>query len=417
MADNISSFKLLKVKKSEISILEGSYTPSRPKKEGRFLEPIVSYPKNYKVLGTYQEDLQNSYRSSKYFLSSEERMNEYAENFGEDYLEYLKKFSEIDTFDCVLSACEVENDSGIKSFVFDVNNDEDFSNDKIVEYTSSVLNISGDKTVNLEVATSEISIQMFNGESIIDTTFGFDFIKREENGRIGTYFEPVYFPSGYVKLSDKKYFISLINLTPDIEFKPHDFIWIDLNDNRILESNSDYYQQMMIPFTIDGVSYKISGVNPYGNEISIMEQDPAKYPPISAGLPAPDFQFVASDSFLTLLENKEGNYLLLDFWYCNSDHCSTKSLDIYSRYKGKFSLIVIPFVEASFEFLKEEQRIQLGNISKVVSGQDIKKMRNLFQIGAEPTYILIGPDNEILFKEKAAYDKIYRLLSDNLEEE
>ena len=413
-AENIENFKLSKIEKTKISILESTFGQVRFRKEGRFLEPILSYPKNYKILGTYQEDIQSSFKNSKYILSSEEDIKNCPDEYSEKYCKHLKKISEVDTFDCILSACEVENDTGKRFFIFDANNDENFSNDKILEFESKILKINIDKSVNQDIVTSDISIQVFNGKSVIDTTLVYDFVKRNENGREMAYLMPANYYAGNINLAGNEYFITMINLLPDIEVNLSDFIWIDKNGNKILENDSDYFQQMIIPFTIDETSYKIVDVDPYGSEISILKQDPSKYPPIDAGLPAPDYKFAVLDSGKKVLEDKISTYKLLDFWFCNSGYCSKSTMDINSRYKDKLNIIIIPFDESSFSTLADEQRNKVEDISSIVNGPNIKEMRILFQIGSEPTYILISPDNKILFKEKFSFDKIDNYLIERL---
>lgn len=412
-SENIEMFKLSKIEKTKISILESTFGQSRIRREGRFLEPISSYPPNYKILGTYQEDLQSSYKYSKYILSKEGYIKNCADEYSNEYCEHLKKISIVDTFDCVLSACEIENNTGKQFFIFDSNNDEDFSNDKILDFESQTLKIDGN-TVNQRIVTSEISIQVFNGNSVVDTTFVYDFIKRKENGRETACLNPAYYSSGNINLAGNEYFISLINLTPDIEVNLCDFIWIDKNDNKILENDSDYFQQMIIPFTINEKSYKFIDVDPNGNELSILEQDPAKFPPIAVGLPAPDFQFAIHDSSIKTLKENTGNYKLLDFWSCVSEYCSKITMDINTHSKNKLSITIIPFVETSFSRLEEDQQNKIVKISSIVNGPDIKKMRDLFQIGSEPTYILISPDNKILFKEKKTFERIDKFLNETI---
>ena len=130
------TFKLTMMETKDISFVSNSFAPIRPKKENRQLEEIKKIPSDYKLLGIYQVDLQSSYKLSKYVLSDEKQKIDFVNDFGLYYLKYFEKISKIESYDCIFSACELENEKGDKFFIFDENNDEDFTNDPIADFES-----------------------------------------------------------------------------------------------------------------------------------------------------------------------------------------------------------------------------------------------------------------------------------------
>ncbi|MBD3225116.1 MAG: hypothetical protein GF313_10335 [Caldithrix sp.] len=389
------TFHLQKLHRAELSFLGPSKQSMRPKSENQRLESISKFPEKYKILDVYQEDMQSSYTMSKHVLADEKEKNDTVKRFGRYYLQYLMKFAGIKPYDRILSACKVQDANGRTRFIVDENNDEDLSNDPLLEFTSSESDFMQSRTIDVQWANRDIEIEFFNGSTLVDTTYSISLVHRKEADRRTSYFTSTMIPAGYITLAGKKYFMAVEQMFPDVQYLPVDFVWIDLNNNKKFDMHIDYYRQIYFPFTLDGISYRITQIHPSGKSITLQEQDQTKFPPVAEGLPAPDYHFTRTDTATSLLELQDDNYLLLDFWSCVSNFCSKNLLELHNTYKNKFRTVVIPFDASTIQNMDKETVDRIKQVSRIIPGDAIEQIRYLYQVGPRPCYVLIGPEGYI----------------------
>ena len=386
----------------------------KPLKEGHFLEAIHTYPADLKVTAVYQYDLQNSFKISKSIISDASFRESILETYGLNAVQYLKSFSAIDSLDCIFSFCKAEKNDSLKYVIFDRNNDEDFSNDVPLTFETVLRETSTGRIDSLQIVTENVALQIFKNNAIRDTSVRIDFVEKQSKKRTVSYVELPYIYGGSLHLSGKEYFLAFLGSYPSIEIKPDDFLWIDLNGNRIFDYFADIFIQTNMPFTLDNVSYRIFDFDHFGKHLTIRKQDQQKYPPIAAGLPAPEFRFGASASLQTLLGTSAKRYILLDFWSCNTGYCAFQLNDIYREYKDKLDVTIILFNEQAFPRLPYDQFPTLKQVKTIVKDGDIRKLRYLYQITAEHWYVLIAPDGRIVLKDKFASEALKKFLKQNL---
>ncbi len=206
-------------------------------------------------------------------------------------------------------------------------------------------------------------------------------------------------------------------MIPNVNYNRYDFLWIDLNQNHKFDSDADFYEQMLSPFTLFGKSYRVNEVDVFGNSVYLEKLNSSQYPPIDVGLSAPDFKFSLNDSTQYKLSNYKGSYVLLDFWMCNPFYCNSIIAEISNKYKDNKNLKIISCALDSISFNSFRQRSQLNdeNINRIfLTGPDIKKVRRLYQQTSVNKYILIGPDLKIINIEKLTSKETEKLLSELL---
>lgn len=413
-------FKLIDA--DSFHFMDPSKSPAYPKKDGRFLEKIKKYPIKLKLLATYQFDAQRNKKSSKLFFNDSTFRKNRIKNFGQNEIEFLSKLSNAPSFDCIISACEVENESGEIFFIFDTNNDEDLSNDSLITYKDFDVSfiehekVLDDKNSSVKIAESHVAIEYFDGEKINRKKLLIAFCKKDYGDNKICFLSNRRIRGGYAVFNGQKYFTLILNKPPGVNYTRYDFIWFDLNQNKKYCIDSDFYQQMFAPFTIFGSTYKVSYIDVSGEYIELEKLDASQYPPIEVGLPAPDFEIALNDSAFFKLTNAKGKYVLLDFWMCNPFYCNSISLELYNKYKDKKNLQIFSCALNSFSFKSFRQtQVKDKNDNRIfVSGDEIEKLRKLYHVGWENKLILIDPEFKIKLIEIFAHSKTEKILSEIL---
>ncbi len=385
---------------------------ARPIKNNKFKEEIKKFPRGFKVQAVYQlSDLQRSYKLAKYTLSDSLGKKRYLKEFGPDKLKFLELVKKFSPYDCIVSSCIVKDDNGNEFFVFDVNNDEDFTNDPILKFQKKI-EIKGQDTLQISRVNANVNIEYFNGSKVTTKTIGLIFERKSNKFGIREYWRFASLPFGTVNLNGKRYHLILNHVTPNFDFFKFDFICIDLNHNAKYEFlNNDYYQQMYLPFTIDKTVYKITEIDPWGNYIKIKKCTRQEIPPIAVGLPAPDFTATTLDSSQINLHDYLGHYVLLGFWSCNSQYCLSQIGELLGYTNKGLRIINFTFSNNFEQPLSEENRKKIKNLT-IVDGDVLNPVRRLYQIGSENASILIDKQGKIVLIEKYTYNKINQKLKE-----
>jgi hypothetical protein len=379
----------------------------------RFKEKIIHYPQNFKIKKTYQfKEAQQSYRTFKYMLDNESYKEEYLKEFGEESFNFVMSMNNLEAFDCIISACLIEDDNSKTFLVFDENNDEDFSNDKIQPFKEKI-KIQENDTSCISYVESNILIEYFNGKTIIKEKFPFIFLRKTKMKKVSNYLSHSLINVGNINFNNKSHMIAILQTSsPKIEYNKYDFIWIDLNNNEKFEKDEDYWDQIYIPFTFNNIAYKIVEVDRFGKFVKIKKCKSEDIPPIAVGLPAPSFRAITADSLNFELKDLLGELILLDFWGCNSNICLSNLSKINEKYKDIGLKIVSNYGFGDYRrpLSPENKNINIDWIH--LQGHVTSEYRQLYQVGSFPTSILIDKDGKIVYIERASLDKIDQYLSD-----
>ena len=379
---------------------------ARPVKNNKFKEEIKKYPRGFKVKAVYQlRDLQKSYTLAKYTLSDSLEKKRYLKEFGPDKLKFLELVKKFSPYDCIVSACIVKDKDDNEFFVFDANNDEDFTNDPILKFQEKI-DIKGQDTLQISRVKANANIEYFDGSKVTTKTIGLIFERKSNKFGIREYWRFASLPFGTVNLNGKRYHLILNHVTPNFDFFKFDFICIDLNHNAKYEFlNNDYYQQMYLPFTMDKTVYKITEIDPWGNYIKIKKCARQEIPPIAVGLPAPDFTATTLDSSQINLHDYLGHYVLLGFWSCNSQYCLSQIGELLGYANKGLHIINFPYSNNFERTISEENRKKIKNLI-IINGDVLNPIRILYQVGSENASVLIDKQGKIVLIEKYTYNKL-----------
>lgn len=379
----------------------------------RFKEKIEVYPQNYTVKSVYQfREAQQSYGTFKYMLENESYKDEYIKINGEESYNFVMSMKNVNPFDCIISACLLEDENNKTYIVFDKNNDEDLSNDIILSFNDTI-KIQGQDTSLISVVESDVFIEYFNGKTILKDKFSFKYQIHDSKNRKRNFLFPTKMKIGKIVLNGQKFTVALIPVTaPSIEYNKFDFIWIDLNNNNIYDEKLDYWDQLYLPFTIENNSYIITEIDRFGKYVELSKCNIDKYPPIAVGLPAPNFTALTIDSLDFELKNLFGKPILLDFWGCNSNIYLSNLSNISDKYKDKGLKIVshYGFGDYRMPLSPGNKNIEIDWIH--LQGQLMSDFRKLYQVGSLPTSILIDKNGDIVYIEKLGFYNIDKFLSD-----
>ncbi len=404
--------KLKPVPFDSISI-EGNFLrfSARPIKNDKYKEKINKFAPNLKVEAVYQfHNLQETYQLASYILNDQKEKERYLKEFGKDKLKFLESLKRHSPFDCTISACMVKDEKGTEYFIFDKNNDEDFTNDPILKFQKSVVIKNGD-TLQAFRVHGHADIEYFDGQKVDTKNIGIIFERKPTNLGFKEYWMFDSIPYGTIQLKGEKYPLILVHLIPKFDYYKFDFVSIDLNKNSKFENLTDYFQQIYLPFTYKNTSYKISELDPYGTYIKIKRCDQRKIPPIAVGLSAPDFTVTTSDSSQIHLHDLKGHYVLLGFWSCNSQYCISRIGEMLGYAQKGLKIINFTYSENFDRFLDKGTKKTVKNLA-IVKTDVLNPVRKLYQVGSENASILIDKQGKIAVIEKFTYDKINRKLKE-----
>ncbi len=384
---------------------------ARPIKNNNFEEKIKKYAPNFEVEAVYQlANLQRSCKLAEYILNNPEEKERYLKEFGTKELEFLKQIKKFYPFDCTVSTCIVKDKKGKEYFIFDTNNDEDFTNDPLLNFQKSFTIQRGD-TLQILKVHGNAQIEYFDGYKVRTKNIGLIFERKPTNFGVREYWMFDSILTGTIVLSGKEYPLVLTHPTPNFDYYKFDFIGIDLNRNSKFEPLTDYFQQMYLPFTFENTSYKIMDIDRWGNHIKIKKCDPKEVPPIDVGLPAPDFTAITMDSTQIHLRDFKGHYVLLGFWSCNSQYCISQIGEMLEYANKGLRIINFTFLKNFDRFLSDDNKKTAKNLT-IVATDVLNPIRKLYQIGSENATILIDKQGKIVLIEKFTYNKINQKLKE-----
>ena len=178
--DEVLIIEFNKISADSLRFMDPSISLARPIKEGRFLEIIRKYPLNFELLSTYQFNAQPNTKLSELFVNDSSFRAKQMKNFSQHQIDFLTNLSTIPSFDCIISACEVKDETGKRFFIFDSNNDEDLSNDSLILFKNFDNQfIVQQRDLSFRMAESNVEVEFFDGGKISNGNLLLSFVKQK----------------------------------------------------------------------------------------------------------------------------------------------------------------------------------------------------------------------------------------------
>lgn len=378
-----------------------------------YYEDIKKYPDDYNVKYTYNICLQPLQKTYKRLCDNVEEREKYFSRFTDEKFEDWQLKYTKDSLDCITSFCLVEDSSGNEYMIFDENNDEDISNEKIKEFqTKTMYSELRDTTYNKIYIDSDVEFEYYNGKEMKKGNYGIR-ISKFENWRPGQLVQSsVYGNFGTFEIEGKKYLIG-ITKKPDIEFSKYDRLWIDLNQNKKYDYIEDFFEQMYLPLTLEEKAYKIAEIDRFGKSLTIKACNQDSVPPIAISLSAPDFCEITFDSTEVRLSDYKGKYIILDFWTCSGSSGLPFTNEIYKVFEKNEKFKVVSIGPYEPKYLPPKVR-EIKISWPHVNGLFEVKTRTLFQVGGMHTTFLINPEGIIIARKVFALkEDIIKLIKEH----
>lgn len=361
-----------------------------------YFEKIRNISDEYTLQHTYSVPLQARQRTFQKFLEDSTARNRFFQRFPDQSFEDWQKKYSIDSLDNIVSIGAVETPAGELALIFDANNDEDLSNDPIIQPVIKSMYVAArDTSYEFSYMDGKVQFEYYDGSTIRTgtRTLRLRWVAKDRGLLSQT---SVTGQFGRINIDDTSYRVGLIN-RGDIEYGKYDNLWIDLNQNDKHDRNEDHYEQMYLPFTIDSLSYQVTEVERFGQLLALRSCDPDSIPPIAEGLPAPDFQATTIDSSQVQLSDFTGKFIVLDFWTCNSPRGLSRFYDIYSDYQDRDNVEFISVGPYTPERYRTEMREIAINWPHINGLFDVPA-RELYQVAGENVTFIINPDGDIVKK-------------------
>ena len=243
----------------------------------RVLETI-KYPTNFKVIEKNFIVLQGgqySYSLAKKSKAEYNRLKEENKNF-QDWFEKAKRKYTDQYVDCVIAFCLLKDKNDNYYFIFDENNDENLSNDKILKFTDTIKHVYEHK--NYYKAETKITFEYFNGSEVVTKILpiGVFFRKPAEHQLLSIYITKFEFELGKIITGENEYLVGLHS--KEVEFNEFQAkVWVDKNQNK----NYDPYETEAIRFDTtshsliylenDYHALLVKDVDRFGKSITIIE--------------------------------------------------------------------------------------------------------------------------------------------------
>jgi peroxiredoxin len=316
-------------------------------------------------------------------------------------------------------------------FCFDANNDEDFSNDKIIypeEFSqlSRILsyflpNIACGQKCNAKVEFEYYDEDTINKDSISIQVVRFDEYVKPRKDPLFPKFrgEVLELRVGRLNLDGDIINLAIYN---DGDFatyhaKISSMIIFDLNNDGVFENDFESIEcyELSKPFNINGITFNARYISAFADRVVLKKSDSTVSQKIEIieGVPAPNFQFIDLQQKKYSLNDYRGQYVLLDFWssycyFCMEDLPELKQ--IYNEFNSD-NFVFIGFngdrkKDVALNTIKNKN-IEWTQILDHIENNEIA--RKSFNVWGEPRYFLIDPEGQIIMKSSSA-KKIHKKL-------
>ena len=369
-----------------------------------YYEKIKKLPDADTIISTHTVCLQRKQNSYQRLAESPERRKEFFSRSEQKFSDWQEKYT-LDSLDCIVSICYLQDSCGSRYMVFDQNNDKDLSNDARVEFQTRMIEHPYlDERVQINYIDGRVECEYYDGNKI---QTGKHWIRiLEAPGQKGVFFH--YSRNGefgHIMLENKKYILGIIKAGSGIENIKKDFLWIDTNQNNRLDMKEDQFEQMYLPFTFRKKPYIVEELDRLGKSITLAACNPDSIPPVAEGLPAPEFSAFGVDSQIIKITDFSGRYVVFDIWSCNRGYSLDKQL--YNEFREDAEVKIISYGQYR---KRPGATIDWTHIDEASQ----PSIRELYQVGGSHTTFLISPRGHVLHKlVDGKKDEIVRLIRDH----
>ncbi|MFC1502022.1 peroxiredoxin family protein [bacterium] len=351
-------------------------------------EEVRNYPSGYTVKKVYFIDFQEDQYAFHLVSTGKGDKDRVLSNFPKGWYENASTRYTQEAVDCIGIVCVVRNSKGEEKIVFDADNDEDLSNDPILEFSDGSVREKGKKK-RIKTVTTVVETEYYNGTSIgimrlpvalrkyMDKPVRFEYSIRQ-------------FQLAQFQLDEKIYLMGLLN-NNQIEYKPTDHLWIDINGDSKFDAE-DHFHPINIPFFIESHLFEARELGRFGNYLAIFDRTPA----LTKGSAVPDFEAVTVDSEPFQLSKLRGKYVLLDFTATWCEPCQNEIFylkEAYETFADKGLEIVSIGIDSTEAVKKAIDKLRMNwTHLPVPKGHPILEQ---FGISDIPYPFLIGPEGTI----------------------
>jgi len=395
-----------------LHIIEPSFSPARPVKNGIFLEKIKGYPESFSKKRVYQFHIQNFLKLSKMFKEDSSYHDFIKETASSSVLNFLEKIYPPPEIDDIVSACWLEDEKGKDIFIFDANNNEDFRDDSLLNFEPFPTDFLPERTENYFLAKNKVIVEVFDGNKVNKLKLPLGFFKLQRPGpQPHGFFSLRSVRMGTLKLENESFSCIIFPTIPDVNFNNMNFLWIDLNHD-LKYQMTDFDRQLYQPFTLMGNSYQVKDIDVFGHHLTLKKLDPERVPPIAEGLPCPDFEITFTDSSKFSTSQAKDKYLILDFWMCNNQYCDMMSKNLLKQVSAREKIIWIscPLDSLSYQRMEKRGILLKDDFRHFVAPKDIERIRKLFQTLTMKVLIIVNPQGKIESIENFTQKKTEQML-------
>ena len=321
--------------------------------------------------------------------------------------------------DSKVSFVNGQDRNGNAIFIFDTNNNEDFSDEHAIypENFGTVFRLlsyilpwrlphgqKANATVEFEYNDGRIAKTQKVGVEVHRYT---QYVKKRKDPTFPKFRGSVTeYRKGRVEIDGQLYDLAIYNKGRFATYSTKIFnriLW-DLDRDGVFgsERESAEYYDADKPFNIGGTTFEIKSISASGDEIILRKSDvsvPTKIE-IKRGSIAPDFAVTDIDGKNLQLSNFRGKYVLLDFWYTSCGPCikDTPRLKALSEKfdRDNFEIIGVSADTGRDKVRNYVQKSQIGWPQILDTIDNNNKVSKMYNIGGYPHYVLIDPQGKVM---------------------
>lgn len=343
-------------------------------------------------------------------------------SISKEQFENIAKYYKIDTTKLTYTTvdCEVLMLIGTKSnkrvIIVDSDNDEDFGNEKVLEYeypltnerqkeidnTLPIVLIQYDYFANNQLMTKVTKVKPSPYKGSIGLTFSTNNETEKKYYLFASFPE---YKNGHVNFNGLDYDIFVSNGFSRVNYAADGLsVFISpKSDSLPSELNGDIPYEIGDVFNVKGYDYLIDSITNWGDELFLKYVGENTMPVgITEGYYMPKFEAKHLDNSIFELKQHPDKYILLDFWgtWCNPCiKLIPKLKKINSAYPNdKFALVSVAFdsdPQKVGDFIDKEN-MDWEHLFVNQNQEDKNSLVEKLKISSYPSTILIDPDGKII---------------------
>lgn len=308
--------------------------------------------------------------------------------------------------DGIVSIIYGKNKDGEEVLIVDQNNNEDFSDDKVIDFKPRTVSFQ-EIEVDLHVAELNIDFEIFRDGKIKQESRPFALSYMSDEGFISLGLAYNEYLSGVWKTNSFSFDVALFESSFKAQHKtnPYTMLLIDFNRDGYFDSEdgSNEAYKTNEPFNISGITWEIDSLYSDGSAIQLVQSDTSVLPvtALRSGEKAPNFKAKTIDEKEIDLSDFRGKYVLIDFWGTWCGPCIDELPNLkkaYDKYHSRGFEIIGIATDDNPQKVKnfvENNDLEWLQIFEEHFSEDTK-INKLYDVQGYPQQYLVGPDGLIL---------------------